>query len=256
MMVRRQQQSPSISQRAPQVTRRALLAAAAIGVSILAGCEKSPSTPEEIRDAAFVEFLEKHVLNAPGLEIPELTPEQRDGFGELARHYDVIIAFHNRLNEKMETVFPQVAEQLRLADSLADLQRNWAAVETARSTLRQEWQPAFQQAYDQALTAKTAMVQSKSVQSAFSKAFDRCVAQPAATASTLLDSFDNSLTVMERMGHFLDDNKDSITVSGILLRANRPAMQEELNTLMKEFNTSVSRLRKDLAGLRAASISR
>jgi len=216
---------------------------------LLAGCEddKKPASPEEARNIAFIGFLQKDVLDSAVLSLPPLTAEQRQAFGPFAADYEIITGFHNSLSEAMDIYFPQIMGQMQRFETLPNLQRNWQAVFAVRNLLNTEVKGSLDRAYQSALASRQRLQQPDSVKTVFDKVFVRSVEKPTASVRELLQILDESLDIMENMGSFLDDNKEHITFSGILVRAKTPAMQQELDTLMKEFNFRADALQKQLA---------
>lgn len=230
------------------LNRRKFLIGTALTCMMLSGCgDDPPASPEEIRDEAFIAFLKQNILDQDILSIPRLTTEQRQAFGILAGHYDIIVQFHDTLSSTLNTCFPQIMEQIQRLQTLPNLQRNWQSVSAVRDLLNVRIRKSLDEAYQVALNSRQSLIQSEKVKPVFNDVFIRSVEAPVSSVHNLLKMMSESLDIMENMGSFLDDNRDNISFSGILVQAKTPTMQEELNTLMKEFNFRAKELQKQLA---------
>ncbi len=50
------------------------------------------------------------MLDRQGIAVPRPTPEERRSFGRFAADYDIILAFHDQMNQ---TVIPRVGDVIR-----------------------------------------------------------------------------------------------------------------------------------------------
>ncbi len=79
----------------PSLPRRATLFLALSGALLLTGCGAS----ERSQAAALEAFLRTRVLDRQGIAVPRPTPEERQSFGRFAADYDIILAFHDQMNQ-------------------------------------------------------------------------------------------------------------------------------------------------------------
>lgn len=227
-----------------KLNRRNILLSITGTCLLLAGCEKKTSSPEDIQADSFVTFLEQSLLNQPTLSTPHLSQEQKQTFGPFADQYKIITDFHDSLNEVMEPLFPQLISLLKQLETLPKIQKNWHSAKTVSTLIKEQIKPELDKAYQDALNAKKDLKQPDHVKKAFDTVFEKCVEKPTILARDLFLTFDQSLNAVERMGAFLEDNQESISFQGIIVRSNNAAIQSELDTLMKEFDSNMALLEK------------
>ncbi len=90
----------------PSLHRRAALFLSVSGAVLLSGCGAS----ERSQAGALETFLRTRVLDRQGIAVPRPTPEERRSFGRFAADYDIILAFHDQMNQ---TVIPRVGDVIR-----------------------------------------------------------------------------------------------------------------------------------------------
>jgi hypothetical protein len=205
-------------------TRRiAILSAASAAGALLAGCGAS----ERSQAAALELFLRTRVLDRQGIAVPRPTPEERQNFGRFAADYDIILAFHDQMNQ---TVIPRVGDVIRRgsfnrAQDFIDRRGDIAAAQEAMRSMG----GGFTAALTTARTAKAALNQPEPLKATYDKAFDKVVSQPADILQAVMPASDAIFTQGLAFSDFLKANRSEFKFDGLVVETSRADLLTEFN---------------------------
>lgn len=195
---------------------------------------------------AFTRFLQTRILDKPGLHVPQLTPDERTGFGPYAEHYAVITGFHETMNAQ---VAPQIAATFSKGSfqSVGDLVARRDDIAAARTMLN-NLAGALDGAQSTADTAKDALDQPAELKPVFDQAYDRTITQVATTFRGVVPVTDRVFGEALDLADYIDAHKKSITLSG-------PMPQVSDAKVLAELNGKLQTLQKDQVAVQQAYVT-
>lgn len=199
---------------------RALLLAC--GVFLLAGC--GDSEPAERK--AFSTFLQTRIIDKTGVRVPKPNAEERKPWGRYGAHYDVILSFHQSMDQKIAQPLAKEMQKGRL-QSMQDLVDRYAETKAVFGNL-QRFEPLLNEELARADQARQALVQPADLKTVFDQAFDRSVRTPVTSLKEALPPAVATLKAALELGDFLIANRERIKVRGVLIEASDPAMQRDV----------------------------
>jgi hypothetical protein len=220
-------------------TRRSFLAFAAATPLGLAACGPN----EQAQAAALQRFLQTRVLDRQGLAVPRPTPEERASFGRFAADYDVILAFHDRMNDQVSTKLSDVIRRGSFNRAQDFIERK-GDIATARDGLR-AMATALEGALKDAQAARAGLNQPEPLKTTYGQAFERSVVAPAEVFGSVMPAADGIFTQGLAFSDFLSANRAGFKFNGPVVEASRA-------DLLQEFNKHAEGLRASGEGLLAA----
>ena len=217
----------------PIVSRRiALITAAGAGAAVLAGCGASESS----QAAALERFLVMRVLDRQGLAVPRPTPEERQAFGRFAADYDIILAFHEQMNQ---TAIPRVGDMIRRgsfnrAQDFIDRRADIAAAQESMRGLVGGLSTALATARE----AKAKLNQPEPLKATYDRAFDKTVSSPADILRTVMPAADEIFTQGIAFSDFLKANQADFKFDGLIVETSRADLLSEFNNRAQKLQTS------------------
>lgn len=193
-------------------------------VFFLSGCGDSEPTERK----AFMAFLQARIIDKAGVRVPKPNAEERKAWGRYAAHYDVILNFHQTLDEKIAK--PMAGEMQRgRMQTMQDLVDRYAEMKSVYANL-QRFEPLLNEELARADQARQALTQPADLKSVYDKAFERSVRTPVNSLKEALPSTVATLKAALELGDFLIANREKIKVRGIMIEATDPAMQRDVQT--------------------------
>lgn len=190
----------------------------------LAGC--GDKEPEERK--AFAAFLQTRIVDKPGVRVPKPTAEERAAWGRYAAHYDVILNFHQAMDEKVAKPMAGEMQRGRL-QSLQDLADRAADTKAVYTNL-QRFEPLLQEELTRAEQARQALNQPADLKPVYDAAFERIVRAPAAALKESLPPALATLRAALELADFLNANRSKIKLQGVLVETADPTLQREIQT--------------------------
>lgn len=195
-----------------------LLACCIVG---LTGCDNEPGERK-----AFSAFLQTRIIDKAGVRVPKPSAEERKAWGRYAAHYDVILNFHQTLDEKIAK--PMAGEMQRgRIQTMQDLVDRYAETKSVYTNL-QRFEPLLNEELARADQARQALTQPADLKSVFDNAFERSVRTPATSLKEALPSAVATLKAALELGDFLIANRERVKVRGIMIEASDPALQRDI----------------------------
>ncbi len=216
----------------PSLHRRAALFLAASGAFLLTGCGAS----ERSQAGALETFLRTRVLDRQGIAVPRPTPEERRSFGRFAADYDIILAFHDQMNQ---TVIPRVGDVIRRGsfNRAQDFIDRRADIAAAQDTMR-SMGGGVTTALATARAAKAKLDQPEPLKATYDKAFDKVVSQPADILQMVMPASDAIFTQGLAFSDFLKANQADFKFDGLVVETSRPDLLREFNERAQKLQAS------------------
>jgi len=182
----------------------------------LAGCGD-----EAAERNAFIDFLQGGIVSQRGFHLPKMTAEKAKAFGPYARHYQVILDYHQRLDagEFAKLAPLQGLRDERLVVALATHRDDVKAAAESCPTMRAEWDRAAATAD----AAHRALQQPPDLKRVYGSAYDKTVTQLSAQAGGLLPLMCEQLVAMVALADFLNSKPNM----------NDPEREREANALLE-----------------------
>lgn len=191
---------------------------------LLPGC--GDKEPDERK--AFMAFLQTRILDKTGVRVPKPTPEERTAWGRYAAHYDVILNFHQAMDEKVAKPMSTEMQRGRL-QNMQDLMDRVAETKAVYTNL-QRFEPLLNEELTRADQARQALPQPADLKAVFDAAFERNVRAPSAAMKESLPPAVATLKAALELGEFLNANRSRIKIQGALVETADAALQRELQT--------------------------
>ena len=197
---------------------------------MLAAC----GNKEAEQRTAFIEFLQTRLLDKPGLRVPTPSEEQKASFGDYAKHYAVITDFNEGMNKSVSQPMTQIMAKGALR-SIADLPARRDDLKAAKDGLT-ALRTALDQQTAKADAAHAQLKQPDDLKQVYDKAFDKTVTAPATTFKEVFPALDTVFNSALAIGDFMEKNKSKIQVAGSSVTVTDPAVQAELNKMLRQLN--------------------
>lgn len=230
------------------VTRRIFtLAGLAVAGLMLAGCfDKEPEQRK-----AFIEFLQKRVIDRPGLKIPIVKDEEYAAMGPYGVHYGVMRRFHTALDESISKRLMQViqAGQIRSLEQLVSRREDFVAVRDGMLRLRE----ALDKAEAEANADRAKLTQPKDLEPVYAKAYEKMVSRPARTIRDIMPPLESTLQIGQELADYLAENRAKISIKGSNLETNDAEVRRRLEQLLQAANAKSAELNSAKQKLQALS---
>lgn len=219
------------------VTRRlfTLAGIAVLGV-LVAGCfDKEPQQRK-----AFIEFLQKRVLDRPGLKIPIVQDEENAAIGPYAIHYGVMRRFHTTVDESISKRLIQAVQagNVRSLQELANRREDFGTVRDGMAKLRE----TLDKAEAEANADRAKLNQPKDLETVYAAAYAKLVTRPARTIREILPTLEGTLQSGKELADYLHENRALITLQGSQVNANDPQVRQRLAQLLQDVNEKSTEL--------------
>ena len=209
--------------------RRAAVIAAISSIAVLlAGCFGN----EPAQRAAFIEFLQKRIIDKPGLHIPIMSDQDVANFGPYADHYRIMNGFHHQLNAATSKDFAR-AMQIGSPRSIEELVQHRALLPTISQGIA-KMKTDIDKALADADAAHAKLQQPPDLKAVYDKAYERMVARPANVFRELIPMMLAGLPVIEKIAAFLDEHRDAIEYRGGTPYTRDARLRLQLEALMQD----------------------
>lgn len=203
--------------------------AAIVGFALLlGGCFGQ----EPAQRAAFIEFLQKRIVDKPGLHIPIMSDQDVANFGPYADQYRIMNGFHHRLNAAISADFAR-AMQIGSPRSLDELVQHRAMLPIVRQGM-EKMKTEIDKALADADAAHAALKQPADLKIVYDKAYDHMVTKPANVFRELIPTVLSGLPVIEKIAAFLDEHRNAIEYRGGVPFTRDASLRPQLEALMQE----------------------
>ena len=180
----------------------ALVALTILSLS-LGGCGDEPAQRH-----AFIEFLQRRIIDRPGLHIPIMSEQDIKNFGAYADQYKIMNGFHHQVDRTVQQDLAR-AMQIGTPRSLAELPGKRELFPVVRQGMA-KFKAEIETAQAQADAAHAALKQPPDLKAVYDIAYGRMVSTPAAVFIDLVPSILDALKPVEELADFLDQNCDAI----------------------------------------------
>ncbi len=180
----------------------ALVALAILSLS-LGGCGDEPAQRH-----AFIEFLQRRIIDRPGLHIPIMSEQDIKNFGHYADQYKIMNGFHHQVDRTIQQDLAR-AMQIGTPRSLAELPGKRELFPVVRQGMT-KFKAEIETAQAQADAAHAALKQPPDLKAVYDIAYGRMVSRPAAVFLDLVPLILDALKPVEELADFLDQNRDAI----------------------------------------------
>jgi Protein of unknown function (DUF3053) len=208
--------------------RIAVLAALFTFALGLAGCFGQ----EPAQRKAFIEFLQKRIINKPGLHIPIMSDQDIANFGPYADQYRIMNGFHHRLNDAISADFTR-AMQIGSPRSLDELVQHRAMLPVVRQGMN-KMKTAIDKALAEADAAHMALKQPPDLKVVYDEAYNHMVTKPANVFRDIIPVMESGLPVIEKIAAFLDEHRNAIEYRGGMPYSRDASLRPQLDALMQE----------------------
>jgi len=210
-------------------SKRAALAAALVGFAVLlAGCFSN----EPAQRQAFIEFLQKRIIDKPGLHIPIMSDQDITNLGPYADQYRIMNGFHHRLDATISKDFGR-AMQIGSPRSLEELMQHRALLPTITQGMA-NMKTEIDAALAEADAKHAALKQPPDLKVVYDKAYDHMVTKPANVFRELIPMMLSGLPVIEKLANFLAEHRDAIEYRGGMPITRDAKLRPQLEALMQE----------------------
>jgi hypothetical protein len=213
------------------VTRRLFtFAGLAVAGLLLAGCfDKEPEQRK-----AFIEFLQKRVIDRPGLKIPIVKDDEYAAMGPYAVHYGVMRRFHTTLDESISKRLMSAVQagQVRSFQELANRREDFVAARDGIAKLRE----ALDKAEAEATADRAKLTQPKDLEVVYAKAYEKLVDRPARTIREILPPLEGTLQSGVELADYLHEQRAKIGFKGSNLETSDPEIRRRLAELLQTVN--------------------
>jgi len=190
----------------------------------------------------FINFLQKQVLSRKSTFVPFPSDKEKSAFGRYASHYQVIVDFTNDMETEMNT-FKKYSGETKYK-TIQGIRDNWKELDELRTSLKRSLGEALQAQRGKAQSARDALEQPEDLKTVYDQAFDKTINKPTEAVSQLLPVLDSALGTTVTFGRFLDENRDKITISGMMVQPNDPKLNDTVNNYINEMNLRNGELMK------------
>lgn len=201
----------------------------------LAGCgDKEPK-----QRSAFIIFLQTEIISKNRINLPVLTKDQAESFGEYANHYQLLVNFNNEL----KAAFAPLANSLQTLRAMTTMKEMVENREKIQTTLDQvnEGNVKLNQLIQSIEQQKAALVQPDELKVPFDRAYDKIVVQqlqPAKEGLPLLSKlFTEALTLID----FVNSKSDTARLTNSSVEFSNQADVDRFN----ELNANLQQAQKE-----------
>jgi hypothetical protein len=223
--------------------RRTAILAVLITIAVgVAGCFGQ----EPAQRQAFIEFLQKRIIDKPGLHIPIMSDQDVANFGPYADQYRIMNGFHHRLNAAISGDLAKAMQigNPRSLEDLADHRDFISIMSKSMAKMKGELDAALSEAD----AAHAALKQPADLKVVYDAAYDHMVTKPANVFRELIPMMLSGLPAIENLATFLNEHRNVIEYRGgmpIIRDASlRPQLAELIQGAVKSAEISERGKRK------------
>lgn len=215
------------------IKRIVLLASLLLTIMSLGGC-----SGDEHQRIAFLHFLKTQILEAPALQVPVLTEEQREAFGKYSRYYLPIESFQLAIAQQVEKPTVELIQKLAPQPLPVILERRNEISQTRRQIRDLEMIVVVEQE-----KAREAYVRFKpdltgELKTVYDQAFNKTVMQPSdAYKKQIVAGVFGVLDSAWKVVDYAESQKNRFNLNGSLSESANPIMQQidkQLHTLIEK----------------------
>jgi hypothetical protein len=230
--------------------RLAPLAALLLLAFGLAAC--GDKEPEQRK--AFIAFLQKRIVDRPGVHVPTLTDEEVNAVGPYVGHYNVVRSFTN--NPDMEGVAKQMAQvtQRVSLNSIQDLVDNRAALRSVKDDLG-KLTVAMNSNLEKTIRERDSLKQPDDLKPVYDKTFEKNVLAPVRAFNETVPLVVGIAEAALKLADYIDANRSKVTIQDKSVGGKDARTQREIDNLVKnlsaqapKFQDAQRRLRVVLTG--------
>jgi hypothetical protein len=190
---------------------------------------------------AFMEFLQVHVLDKPGVHVPKPTDAETKSFGQYAKHYMVITDF--TADPEMIAITKDMAEAMQIGAprSIKELMDRRQDVKTVGETMIR-LRAAMDKKLADTEAARAALQQPADLKAIYSAAFDRDVGDPSRAFRNAFPVVEDAFVTIQKLVDFLEAHPGAVTFSGSTVQTSDAKVRAELNTILTAMNTKSQQL--------------
>jgi hypothetical protein len=169
----------------------------------LGACSKEPAQRQ-----AFIDFLQRRIIEKPGLHIPIMSDQDIANFGPYADQYRIMNGFHHRLNDSITQDLAR-AMQIGSPRSLQELVNHRDILPVLKAGMA-NMKSELDKAEAEADAAHKALQQPADLKVVYDAAYDHMVTKPAAVYREVIPAMQSALPAVEDLAAFLDENRSAI----------------------------------------------
>jgi hypothetical protein len=218
------------------LSRRAFaMLAASIVAAPLVGCGAS----EDEQARAFADFLQRRILDRPGVHVPILNKEESDAIGHYAADFAVLAGFNHDMDASLKTVsaalrpFPSPITPLDLPD--------YRSYMSAARDFAVQIGPALDSALTHAEEGRAKLDQPDIVKTKYQAAYDQFITRPStalrAASVLMIATADAEFALVD----FIAAHRADLTMAGDQIEASTPELLAQLQPLLVNWTASVAK---------------
>lgn len=216
--------------------RRFVILAGAMVVPALSSCGDT----EAQKAQAFAEFLQKRILDRPGVHIPILNDQERASIGRFEADFQILKTFNDDLSESVKDYAKSVRPPPHMI-SAADLPKYRADLSVARDICVRT-AASLDGALARAETARAKLKQPEAVKPNFEAAYDQLVRKPEKAWREVAPLALAALDAEIALADFIAAHQADIQSVGSMLQTSKPAVRKELEALIATYSANASKL--------------
>jgi hypothetical protein len=188
---------------------------------------------------AFIQFLQKYIVDNSGAHVPRPTAEDTKSFGPYAEHYAVITSFNDKIGKAMQGPYKiSQTNAPRSVQELLDRRADVKAMAAALCGVADEMRKSLAEAG----AKRAALQQPDDLKPVYSAAFERTVTGPGeAFAATIPVGIDGLQAGLE-LADYLDAHRATVKVSGSSIQTNDPKVRADVAKLLNAMTVQSQRL--------------
>lgn len=202
----------------------------------LAGC----GDREADRAKAFADFLQKRVLDRPGVHIPVLSDEERAAIGPYEADFAILKGYNDDLSAAMHEFgdalhpAPKNVPPLDLPQYKPDLLKARDFFPRASA--------AVESAFAKAQAARAQLKLPELVKAKYDAAFDQLVTAPANAMSELVPLAIPAMNSEIAIVDFIEAHRAELKAVGGRLHASKPAIRKQLEALLSDYSVNFAKV--------------
>jgi hypothetical protein len=208
--------------------RRTAVLAALIAIAVgVAGCFGQ----EPAQRQAFIAFLQKRIIDKPGLHIPIMSDQDVANFGPYADQYRIMNGFHHRLNAAISGDLAR-AVQIGNPHSLEDLVVHRGFISVMNKSMT-KMKGEVDAALSETDAAHAALKQPADLKAVYDAAYDHMVTKPGNVFRELIPMMLSGLQKIEELAAFLDDHRNVVEYRGGIPTSRDASLRQQLAELIQ-----------------------
>ena len=201
----------------------------------LTGCgDKEPK-----QRSAFIVFLQTEIVSKNRINLPVLTKDQIESFGEYAKHYQLLVDFNNEL----KTAFAPLATSLQTLKAMTSMKEMVENQSKIQETLNQinDGNKKLAELMQRIEKQKAELVQPDELKVAFDRAYDKVVLQQVEPAKEGFPLLSKLFTEALALINFVNSKGDSVRLTTSTVEFSNQSDVEKFN----ELNANLQKAQSD-----------